>query len=348
MIDEFPEEEPAIPNSIPPQKPPSEKESYIDSKKDAPYQGSSGDLPSRRRNRTPVHDTMVEVMISVGNGPALSTGISKSLVSDSHVEARMIISIWMVENQRYYTLSFTSSPSLQLAPSRSHSRAANRDTPTPRSSPALSTGSKSCSNCGFSPSAFSPAGGPISSLSFPPLGAPSQSNIASTPSGLQKTLRMKDAMLSAMEIPAFVLWKDESLALPNASILQLVHEEGSSDEDTYDLLSRFKVYTPDFERLLEPEEYPIVQLCRTQKPFKSWKIGLIDGQKRRLTYEINGKGAYDDKTGEFLAGVITMRDVTEYANIIKSQADQNEQQFELICDTMPQMLWTTTPSGFHG
>ena len=288
-------------------------------------------------------------MINTQNEAPFCVGGSKSPVQDSHVEAKMIISVWTLESQKYYTLSFTSSSNIQLAPSRPHSRVANTDISTPRTSPALSLGSRSCSNCGFSPSTFSPASGPLSVSPFPPLGAPSQSNIASAPSALQKLLRMKDAIISAMEIPAFALWKDESLALPNKSILQLVHEEGSPDSnDARDLLSRFKVYTPDFERLLDPGEYPVVQLCRTEKPFKSWKIGIIDSRKRRLTYELNGSGAYDDRTGEFLAGVITMRDVTEYADIIKTQSDQNDQQFELICDTMPQMLWTTTPSGAHG
>ena len=295
-----------------------------------------------------VQDTVVEVMMNVHHEAASSTSSTGSLKhsgSASPVEAKMIISIWTVENQRYYTLSFTSS---QLAPSRPQSRTSHADTSTPRSSPALSIGSRSCSNCGFSPSTFSPTSGPLSSSPFPPLGAPSQSNIASTPSALQKLMRMKDAMISAMEIPAFSLWKDESLALPNKSILQLVHDDAQESDEAYDLMSKFKVYTPDFKRLLDPEEYPIVQLCRTQKPFKSWKIGILDGQKRRLTFEVNGQGAFDDKTGEFLAGVVTLRDVTEYTNIIKSQSDQNEQQFELICDTMPQMLWTTTPSGAHG
>jgi PAS domain S-box-containing protein len=39
--------------------------------------------------------------------------------------------------------------------------------------------------------------------------------------------------------------------------------------------------------------------------------------------------------------------VTEYTQKLATQVEENEQQFQLICDTMPQMLWTTTPDGYH-
>jgi PAS domain S-box-containing protein len=39
--------------------------------------------------------------------------------------------------------------------------------------------------------------------------------------------------------------------------------------------------------------------------------------------------------------------VTEYTEKLASQSEQNEQQFQLICDSMPQMLWTTRPDGYH-
>jgi PAS domain S-box-containing protein len=37
----------------------------------------------------------------------------------------------------------------------------------------------------------------------------------------------------------------------------------------------------------------------------------------------------------------------EYTEKLATQSEENEQQFQLICDTMPQMLWTTTPDGYH-
>ena len=159
---------------------------------------------------------------------------------------------------------------------------------------------------------------------------------------------MKDAIINAMEIPVLAMWKDESLAIPNKAALKLMHQiVDPISEDAYDLLSRFKVYTEDFQRELKVEEHPIIKLCRTQGPLPKCKIGLIDSNSERRHYDVSGEGISDEMTGEFLFGIITLQDVTEYTDIIKAQSEENDQQFQLICDTMPQMLWTSTPGGLH-
>ena len=127
-----------------------------------------------------------------------------------------------------------------------------------------------------------------------------------------------------------------------------MHQDADPTTDSaYDVLSRFRLYTEDFKRELTPEEYPIVRLCRTQKPFSKWKVGILDGNGRCLSFDVSGEGIHDEKTGEFLAGIVVLKDVTEYTDIIKTQTQENDEQFELICDTMPQLLWTTSPTGHH-
>ena len=159
---------------------------------------------------------------------------------------------------------------------------------------------------------------------------------------------MKDAIMNAVEIPVFTLWKDESLGFPNKAAAQLMHQDvDPTTEDAYDLLSRFHVFTEDFKRKLSPEEFPIVQLCRTEKPFHKWKVGVVDGNGKRLNFDVSGEGIHDEDTGEFLAGIVVLKDVTEYTDMIKTQHRENDEQFEIICDTMPQMLWTTNPKGYH-
>lgn len=146
----------------------------------------------------------------------------------------------------------------------------------------------------------------------------------------------------------FVMWHDETLAIPNKAVAQLMHHKvDTTSEDAYDTLSEFKVYTEDFKRQLEPDEYPIVKLCRTQTPFSRWRVGMIHPTLGRQQYEVSGKTIVDSKTGEFQAGIVTLKDVTEYTDMIKAQSEENDQQFQLICNSMPQMLWTTDPQGNH-
>ena len=305
------------------------------------------------RRKSIVHDVAVNVMLSSQyiralNGPSDQDRKSPGL--ENHTKAKMIISMWTLENQRYFTLSFTSTSDYLLSPTQSHTRSISRAqkpeslTTTPMSTPTSPVAPYVCPNCGSSPSSriHSPTGMPLSVSPFPPLSAPRKSDVALPPTVLQKLTRMKDAIIDAMVIPAVAMWKDETLAIPNkaaASLLQQTPDPIS--QDAYDLLSRFKVYTEDFERRLKPEEYPLVQLCRTQKPFSGWKIGLVDAKSQKRRFDVSGDAIFDQKTGEFLAGIVALKDVTEYANIIRSQNEENERQFELICDTMPQMVCKT-------
>lgn len=159
---------------------------------------------------------------------------------------------------------------------------------------------------------------------------------------------MKDALTDAIEFPVFVMWHDETLAIPNKAAAQLMHEPADTPSDhTWETLSRFKVYTEDFKRQLTPDELPIVQLCRTRKPFSRHRIGISHPTLGRQQYDISGKLINDSKTGEFQAGIVTLKDVTEYTDLIKAQGEENDQQFQLICACMPQLLWTTDSQGDH-
>lgn len=97
-------------------------------------------------------------------------------------------------------------------------------------------------------------------------------------------------MLNAMEIPIFAMWKDMSLVFPNKAGARLSRKYADATSgNTFEFLPSFKVYTEDFDRELEPEEYPLVVLCKTQKPFSNWKIGLKSPEtERHLRYVISG------------------------------------------------------------
>lgn len=311
------------------------------------------------RKRTIVHDAHVNVVLSpqhigVSSGSGNQPVDSPSL--EGQVQASMIISIWGMDSERFYTCTFTSMTNTPLTPMRIHTRTISRTVThtgllrSSNSGPTSPTNSHRCSHStSGSPSALtSPSATPLSFSPFPPLGGPAKSDISSAPAVLQKLDKMKDAITDAVEFPVFVMWHDESLAIPNKAAAYLMHQTNdTSSDDTQDLLSKFKVYTEDFKRQLAPEEFPIVQLCRTQKPFDRWRVGLIHPTLGRRQYDISGKAIVDQKNGEFQAGIVTLKDVTDYTDMIKAQDEENDQQFQLICECMPQMLWTTDPSGNH-
>jgi PAS domain S-box-containing protein len=313
------------------------------------------DVPRGRspfRDKTTVHDTVVDVLVSSQKWRH-GNHASKAKSPGAQSTCRMIISIWKLEDQRFYTLSFTSptSTTKQSANSHHHTHVVPRaksstSTRSSRSSHSRTPNSSSSSSVVQSPSE---AAGSSQSSTFLPSGAPTKCSNPATVTDIHKITRMKDAMLRAMHIPVVAMWKDESLVFPNPAARRLlaVSADPTSDE-SYDFMSRFKPWAADFSRQLRDDENPIVQLCRTQKAFSRWQIGLINERTaKRSNYDVAGHPVFDEKSGEFFAGLITFKDVTEYTEKLATQAAESEEQFALICDMMPQMLWTTRPDGYH-
>ena len=182
----------------------------------------------------------------------------------------------------------------------------------------------------------------------PPVSADNHSDTPGNPNTISflsqtdKLMRMKDAMLDATDIPVIALWQDESLAVPNKAIVRMMHfDPDSVSDEVGDVLSRYRVFTEDFDRELEQHEFPIVKLCRTQQPFSRVRVGIMDSQSRQRILEVIGQCIYDEKTGDFQAAVCAFKDVTWYTELLKAQSEQNEQneqQFQLICETLPQMV----------
>ena len=310
--------------------------------------------PGRGKTRPLVHDAVVGVSLSpycIGNSERYSIHRERAPDLDHHIEAKMIISIWTLDNQRYFTLTFASSDKLRPPALHPVHRSSPRsgllpfDVPSPKSSAASGNHSPWSTP---SSALTSPTNAPLVFSPFPPLASLARSDAAISSSVLQKVTRMKDAIINTLEMPMFAMWKDESLVIPNRACVRLLQGEETMSptaEDSNGMISRWKIYTEDFKRQYLPEEYPITQLCRTQKPFKRWKVGMVDSQGRRRIFDVNGDGLYDEKTGEFLAGIVALNDVTEYTDMIKTQNEENEQQFQLICDTMPQMVRHTILCG---
>lgn len=312
-------------------------------------------VQSSRATHHPSPNAVVEVVVSRKDlNRSTWDARAKSKASDFQSCAKMIITVWEVdEHQTYFTLTFTNSEtstSSLAAPRKSVARpnvleAAERRTISSSNPPSASSSHESSSpSYRASPSSVS-----LSSSPFPPMGPPSRSSISSTPSILQKLTMMKDALLDNTEQPILATWKDGSVMFPNRAARVLFQRDVDMDKsgDGFDALWNWEVWDEHFTRRLDPSEYPIAVLIRTETPYAGLKIGMYDKDGNKLVLDALGEVIRDDNTGEFLAGVVTCRDVTQMSQMITQIKEADEERFRLICDTMPQLVWTTTPDGMH-
>ncbi|KAH7156198.1 hypothetical protein EDB81DRAFT_380413 [Dactylonectria macrodidyma] len=321
---------------------------------DATPTTSTMPIPDRRQSASSRHtqDAIVEVVVSrKGIVKAAFDDRSKAKESEYQVFAKMIITIWELEGrQTFFTLTFTStqSPSSSLATTKkSIARPSILEAAERRSITHSNPSSVSSSRDSNSPSFHSPGIVTMSSSPFPPMGPPPVASQSSTPSLLQKMLLMKDALLNNTQMPILAMWKDGSVTFPNKAARKLFQKDTPPEAavDGPRLLEHWHMYTEDFSRQLELDEYPITILLETEQPFDSIRIGMYDEHGKKIIYDVLGEAIRDDSTGEFLAGVVTGRDVTVMTEEISQIKERDEERFKLICDTMPQLVWTTTPDG---
>ncbi|KAK2601651.1 hypothetical protein QQS21_004802 [Conoideocrella luteorostrata] len=302
----------------------------------------------------PSQDAVVEVVISRKDiGKTTFDSRYKAKASEYHAFAKMIISVWEIEDrQLFFTLTFTNTCSPALSPASTKKLVAKPGVPdaadrrTVASSNASSVASSRDSN---SPSFHSPGIVTMSSSPFPPMGPPSTASYSSSPSLLQKINLIKDALLDNTQMPILAMWKDGSVILPNKAARNLLPVDGDLDScaDGFDLMKQWGLWNEDFTQKLDIADYPMSILLRTESPFQSMRVGLITGDGRKTVLDILGEAIRDDSTGEFLAGVVTGRDVTTLSEEITQIKERDDERFKLICDTMPQLVWTATPEGHH-
>jgi PAS domain S-box-containing protein len=315
---------------------------------------------STYKNRSIVHDAVVEVIISHENIAPACFAQKDHRPKPKHVFAKMIITVWEIDEEKFFTLTFTSTDSNQTSlpissgTSRQVIRAAKHASrgSGAHSSPSSVSSGRSSNHGGSSNSSAitSPTNASMSSSPFPPLGPPTRTTLSNAPSSLQKVIMMKDALLDNTKVPILAMWKDESLTIPNKAARRLFHPSAdlTKVKDGFDLVSKWHVGDETFTQRLDPSEYPISVLVRTQTPFESRKIGIYDPETdRKMVFDCLGEALRDEDTGEFLAGILTCRDITSMTQQINEIKEKDEQRFELICDSMPQMIWTTTPEGMH-
>ncbi|KAI8719300.1 hypothetical protein NCS52_00710600 [Fusarium sp. LHS14.1] len=321
---------------------------------DATPTASTMPTPESRPSPPPrqTQDAVVEVVITrKGIGRTSFDNRYKAKESDYQVFAKMIITIWELEDrQAFFTLTFTNtqSPKSTLSNTKKPiARPSILEAAERKSISHSNPSSVASSRDSNSPSFHSPGIVTMSSSPFPPMGPPSVASHSSTPSLLQKMLLMKDALLNNTQMPILAMWKDGSVTFPNSAARKLFEKDAPLDTSVngFDLLQYWHIYTEDFSRRLDVTEYPISTLLKTETPFSGTRIGMYDEAGKKLVFDVLGEAIRDDSTGDFLAGVVTGRDVTVMTEEITQIKERDEERFKLICDTMPQLVWTATSDG---
>lgn len=297
--------------------------------------------------RTFIHDVVVDININpdfLGLVNDVRSKDAGDTASEAKIHAEMTISIWTLNNVRYFTLAFSTASATTLGFSRTCSTADSRWSARSRQSsptPATSSGQidpQACPTCGLSyaqPTAITQPYTDVTSQQGPDGPLPFNQPLTD----MEKLVLMQDRLIDAMEVPVIAMWKDESVATINKALSRLMYPDAGSAHgtDTFEILSNFKVYTEDFLRELTLDEYPFVVACRSHNPQMKYKIGLIDSNARRRLFEGTVDRIYDHNQ-EYQALLSVLKDVTWYTDQIKAQGEQSERQFQLICETLPQMV----------
>lgn len=281
----------------------------------------ASDVPSVLRGH-PVRDVALDVYFSGVERGEYSKVVVDELPGLPQIQAKMIVSIWILDSERHFTLTFTS-----------------------MASPLSPTGVDGSFFPKVSAAHAGPAPNRLGSALLP-MGAPASSDISIVPSVLERMMRMKDAVLDAMEIPVFGMWHDGSMGFTNRAAQALSHARA----DTYtfnhnDMTRWFKIWSEDFEHELNLDEYPVIRLLKTKQAIESERFGMYSREGKKLVFDSHGDGIYDNVTGEFLGCLVWLRDVTEFREELVTQQEKlvtqeetNELRFMTMCDCMPQLV----------
>lgn len=184
---------------------------------------------------------------------------------------------------------------------------------------------------------------------------------------LTKADQLKEAVFHTIETPLMAMSSDGGTVIRNRAcdeVLKIFEKKNPQDKpkeqqkpksedvdvDLSWLSDVMDVYTEDFTEPFPEKDWPIYRSAIKGQLTKPVKMGCVasDTGKRRL-FEISAKPMRDaGGFGEHIGGVITIVDITDEDQERKLEVlKKGEEYFRTICDSMPQLLWTTMPDGHH-
>lgn len=263
---------------------------------------------------------------------------------------------------------FATDPIFSAANHLSNPAAAASSEPSPSSvqspsSPYNATPTTSASRSGPSQGASLPVHEAMFTLTILPAKAKVREGSPSLPQS-QIAATLKNAIFENLDKAIMVVSKDLKVVIQNEACREMLRSfrggrglEPTNSSGESDGLQAFAwiseamtVWDEKFEHPLEESEWPIYRCVIMGQPKAPVTMGLIDKLTgERIILQIDGKPLRDQQGfGEHIGGLIVLRNVTAERSRLRQEAKtEGDLYFKQTCDAMPQLVWVTSPTGYH-
>lgn len=183
--------------------------------------------------------------------------------------------------------------------------------------------------------------------------------------------QLEHAIMNNIDLAVMAVSKDTKIVVQNAACRQLLaifksnglgpksesdptqNMDLDADEDDADfswLDDEMTCWDEKFEKQLAQTDWPVYRCAVLGQNAPPVIMGLeAKSSKERLIFEISGKPLRNKGGfGEHIGGMITLRNVTaERLRLRQEVRNEGDLYFRQTCDAMPQLVWVTSPSGYH-
>lgn len=106
------------------------------------------------------------------------------------------------------------------------------------------------------------------------------------------------------------------------------------------------VWDTTFTKQVPLEDYPIMQIVRTQTALPPTDLGIFDPRTgEKIIVRCWGFPLYDRYNGDFLGSVLYLEILGTFTNLTERKRRDSLRSFETICDSMPHFVWTADHDG---
>lgn len=180
---------------------------------------------------------------------------------------------------------------------------------------------------------------------------------------------LKDFILHTLDTPVMALSSDGATVVRNRACDELLSDFQRIDPDesfsrrakraqapedpAIDLTwvsNAMYCYDKDFKERSPEHKWPLYRAAVLGERVPPTLMGLespINGLRR--VFELSARPMRDSSGyGDLIGGLLTLRDVTDEEMIKKKEVEaKGEEYFKTVCNSLPQLVWTTFPDGFH-